>query len=333
MRQLAAHTVRSQFPVVMEAARGCDLVVAAGTLQFATRSVAEALGLPYVFAGYCPAIFPSESHPPPKMGSHYSHSLPGLLNRVLWAREERHWDELFLRTLNEERAKLGLAPVARMLRHIFTDRPLLAADGVLGPYPASTPGLQGTQTGAWFLSNPTPLPDQIESFLASGPPPAYFGFGSMRAGEETSRVLIEAARAVGMRSIVSQGWGNLASIDAGTDCISIGDVDHEKLLPRVAAIVHHGGAGTTTAAARAGKPQVVVPHLYDQFYWAHRVKKLGIGASAPAREHLTSQALAEALRICTLPTIVARALALSPRIERNGARHAAQQLCRTTHYS
>jgi UDP:flavonoid glycosyltransferase YjiC (YdhE family) len=64
---------------------------------------------------------------------------------------------------------------------------------------------------------------------------------------------------------------------AGTDCISIGDVNYEKLFPRVAAVTHHGGAGTTTAAVRAGRTQVVVPHLYDQYYWARRVQKLGVG--------------------------------------------------------
>jgi vancomycin aglycone glucosyltransferase len=333
MKQLAAHTVRSQFPVLMEAARGCDLIVAAGALQFATRSVAEALRIPYVFAGYCPAIFPSADHPPPKMGSHFSQSLPGVVNRFLWVREERQWDELFLQALNEERAKLGLAPVARMLRHIFADRPLLAADAVLAPRAASIPEVQVTQTGAWLLGNQTPLPDQLESFLARGEPPVYFGFGSMRAEERTSGMLIEAARAVGLRSIISQGWGNLAPIDAGSDCISIGDVDHEKLLPRVAAVVHHGGAGTTTAAARAGRPQVVVPHLYDQFYWAHRVKRLGIGVAISSRERATSRSLEDALRKCLHAAIRDRAQSISRRIEPSGARRAAQQLCGATHSS
>jgi vancomycin aglycone glucosyltransferase len=333
LRQFAAHAVQSQFPVVMGAAHGCDLIVAAGTLQFAAHSVAEALRIPYMFAGYCPAIFPSPGHPPPKMGSHHSQSLLGIVNRFLWRQEQRHWDELFLQALNDERAKLGLAPVERMLRHVFTDDPWLAADATIAPCPASTPGLQVTQTGAWLLSNPTPLPDHLESFLASGEPPVYFGFGSMRAGEHTSRMLIEAARAIGMRSIISQGWGNLAPIDAGTDCISIGDVDHEKLLPRVAVIVHHGGAGTTTAAARAGRPQVVVPHLYDQFYWAHRVKKLGIGIATPSHEHVTSGSLADTLRKCLHSAIGDRAHAVSRRIESSGARHAAQQLCGTTHPS
>ena len=149
------------------------------------------------------------------------------------------------------------------------------------------------QTGAWLLPDQSPLPDHLSNFLANGEPPVYFGFGSMRAAEQTSRVLIEAARALGLRSIISQGWGNLNLIDAGTDSISISDVNHDKLFAQVAAIVHHGGAGTTTTAARGGKPQVIVPHVYDQHYWASRVQKLGVGVSGPVRDELSVDAMVQ----------------------------------------
>jgi vancomycin aglycone glucosyltransferase len=325
LSQLAAHTVRAQFPVLHEAARGCDLIVAGGTLQIATRSIAESLSIPYVFAAYCPSVLPSPRHPPPKIGSHHSHSLPGMVNRLLWVREERRWNFLFRATLNEERANLGLAPIASVQRHILSERPWLAADPTLAPGD-SNGGMDIRQTGAWFLADPSPLPDSLERFLAAGPPPVYFGFGSMRAGEETSRMLIESARALGLRAIISQGWGDLGLIDAGVDCIGIGDVDHEKLFPRVAAVVHHGGAGTTSAAARAGTAQVVVPHIYDQFYWAHRVRELGVGVSGPSRDRLSVGAMVSALRECAGVETRALAQALATRIELRGASLAARQL-------
>jgi UDP:flavonoid glycosyltransferase YjiC (YdhE family) len=78
--------------------------------------------------------------------------------------------------------------------------------------------------------------------------------------------------------------------------LAIGAVPHASLFPRCAAVVHHGGAGTTTTAARAGVPQVVVPHVLDQFYWAARVRALGIGAVAGRRRGLAPAALAEAIR-------------------------------------
>jgi vancomycin aglycone glucosyltransferase len=324
-RQLAAHAVRTQLPVLTEAARGCDLVVAAGALQIATRSVTEALKIRYVFAAYCPAVLPSQDHPPPKMDEHYPQSLPASANLSLWEEEEQNWNDLFRAALNEERAKMRLAPVESVQRHIFTNSPWLAADPAIAPAGTST-ALQIVQTGAWLMPEQSALPAHVEHFLASGAPPVYIGFGSMRASEQTSSVLIEAARTLGLRSIISQGWGNLMPIDSGIDCLAIDEVAHDKLFPRVAAVVHHGGAGTTTTAARAGRSQVIVPHLYDQYYWAHRVSELGIGVSGPARENFTTDDIVAALRECLQPATTGRALDSARRVHVSGARIAAERL-------
>jgi len=131
---------------------------------------------------------------------------------------------------------------------------------------------------------------------------------------------------VGRRAIVSQGWANLRPLDTGTDWISIGDVSHERLFARVAAVLHHGGAGTTTTAAVAGRPQVIVPHDYDQPYWARRVETLAVGVAGPGPKNLTVDAVASALRACLQPEMAARAELLATRIERNGARIAAERL-------
>ena len=324
-RQLAAQSVREQFKVLTEAARTHDLIVAAGALQVAARSVAEARKIPYVFAAYCPAVFPSPNHPPPNAGSRYPQSLPRPINRLLWMWDKRSWNPLFRATLNEERDQAGLSPVQNVPGYIFTDRPWLAADPAIAPA-SSTAGLRLVQTGAWLLHDPVELPVELEDFLANGAPPIYLGFGSMRASEQASRALIEAVRGLGLRSILSQGWANLMPPDAGRDCLSIGDVNHAKLFPRVAAIVHHGGSGTTTAAARAGRAQVIIPHNYDQFYWAHRVQELGVGVSGPLRDELSVDALAQGLRACLRPQVTARAQALSGRMELHGARIAAERL-------
>jgi vancomycin aglycone glucosyltransferase len=188
--------------------------------------------------------------------------------------------------------------------------------------------MEVVRTGAWMLSDPAALPDELENFLAGGAPPVYLGFGSMRASDQSARVLIEAARSLGLRSILSQGWANLTPSEMRDDCLSIGDVSHGKLFPRLAAIVHHGGAGTTTTAARAGSAQVIIPHNYDQFYWAHRVQQLGVGVSGPMRDDLSVDGLAQALRACLQPEVTERAQALAGRIEQHGARIAAQRLSR-----
>jgi vancomycin aglycone glucosyltransferase len=327
-RSLAVHMVREQFAVVSEAARGCDLVVAAGALQIATRSVTEALKIPYVFAAYCPAVLPSPDHPPPPTrGTPHSQSLSANANLSLWADEEHSWNDLFRATLNEERAKAALGPVDGIQRHIFTNRPWLAADPAIAPA-GSTTAMQIVQTGAWLLPDQSLLPDHLENFLANGEPPVYLGFGSMRASEQSSRVLVEAARALGRRSIISQGWANLTPIDAGADCISISDVNHASLFARVAVVVHHGGAGTTTTAARTGRPQVIAPHTYDQYYWASRVQTLGVGVSGPVRDELSVDAMIQALRESLRPQIAAHAQSLASRVATNGARIAANRLTR-----
>jgi vancomycin aglycone glucosyltransferase len=325
LQQMADQSVRTQFQIIAEAARGCDLVVAAGALQIATRSIAEFQKIPYVFAAYCPAVLPSPHYPPPKTGGHYSYSLSETENLHLWTKNEDEFNSRFGATLNEERAKLGLDSVMSVQSHIFTDRPWLAADEALAPvFPRG--GLEVVQTSTWILSDQTDLPDDLENFLAAGAPPIYFGFGSMRASEHTSRVIIEAARALRLRAIISQGWANLSLVDDAVDCISIGDVSHERLFPRVAAIVHHGGAGTTNAGSRAGRPQVIIPHNYDQFYWAHRVHQLGVGISGPSRDDLTLDALVPAIRDCLRPEMTLHAQSLVSRIELHGAQIAAERL-------
>ena len=324
LQQLADQMVRGQFQVITEAARGCDLIIAAGALQVATRSIAEVQKAPYVFAAYCPAILPSTHYPPPKTGGHYPYSVSEAENLQLWIENEQSFNR-FGAVLNEEREKVGLTPVAKVQPHVFTTRPWLAADAVIAPaFPRV--GMEVVQTGAWMLDDQTELPEELEHFLVAGAPPIYLGFGSMRASDQSARVLIEAARALGFRSILSQGWANLTPVDMGSDCISIGDVNHEKLFPRVAAVVHHGGAGTTTAAARAGRAQVIIPHNYDQFYWAHRVQQLGVGVSGAARDDLNVPVLVQALSKCLQPEVTMNALALAGRMELHGARIAAERM-------
>jgi len=137
--------------------------------------------------------------------------------------------------------------------------------------------------------------------------------------------MVDAARALGRRAIVSRGWADLAPADDGEDSLSVGEVNQQALFRRVAAVVHHGGAGTTTAAARAGAPQVVVPRMYDQHYWARRVHDLGIGA-AHAPGDPTADSLAGALEHALTPAVVARARSIAPEVRTDGARTAARRL-------
>ncbi|RKG76120.1 glycosyltransferase [Corallococcus exercitus] len=327
-RRMMEGTVAAQFETIGAAARGCDVIVGATALQLAAPSVAELLGIPYVFAAYCPAVLPSPHHAPPVLAMLGDTPAPAPGDyREHWARDAQRWNDHWISLINPYRASLGLAPVADVRGHILTGRPWLAADPVLAPWPEpADPAV--LQTGAWLLPDERPLSEELEAFLAAGEPPVYFGFGSIRAPQGLGEVMVRAARALGRRAIISRGWADLSPVDDAPDCLAIHEVNQQALFKRVAAVVHHGGAGTTTAAARAGAPQVIIPQSYDQLYWAQRVRQLGIGAAhapgAPTPESLMS-ALGEALH----GDVVARARSVAPTVRDDGAQSAARSVMAT----
>ncbi|MGZ4512363.1 MAG: glycosyltransferase [Mycobacterium sp.] len=318
--------VAAQFDTVAAAADGCDLLVATGFPPVAAgaRSVAERLGVPYVYVSYQPTILPSPHHLPPTYACQFPSGV--IDNRVLWRMDGQQMNTLFGATLNGHRASLGLPPVDDIRDYALTERPWLAADPTLAPWPERS-GLDVVQTGAWLLPDERPLPADVAAFLDAGPAPVYVGFGSMpmRAAHDLSRSVAEAVRAQGHRALLYRGWSGLTPIDDRDDCLAVGELNHQALFAHVAAVVHHGGAGTTTTAARAGAPQVVVPQGADQPYWAGRVADLGIGTAhdGPAP---TAESLSAALETVLAPQVRGRASAVAAKIRTDGATRAAALL-------
>jgi vancomycin aglycone glucosyltransferase len=325
MRQIIEATAATQFETIAAAAQGCDVIVAATALQIAARSIAEKMGIPYFFASYSPRVLPSPHHAPIVFRTLGQSEAPATAdNRELWVADARRWNDNWGAALNAHRASIGLAPVDDVRRYMFTDRPWLAADATLAPWPDA--GDDGVfQPGAWILPDERPLSRELLAFLDAGEPPVYFGFGSTRAAENLSAVMIQTARALGRRAIVSSGWAELSLPDAASDCLAIGEANFQALFPRVAAVVHHGGAGTTTLASLSGVPQVVVPQVYDQHYFAHRVQHLGIG-TAHAHGTPNTDSLTAALEYTLRPDVATRAHALAAVVRRDGALTAAHEL-------
>ncbi|MGW3007724.1 glycosyltransferase [Streptomyces sp. NPDC001219] len=323
----AAELIAAQFGAVGAAAEGCDVLVATGMLPAAAGalSVAEKLGVRSVSVSFQQLELPSPYHPP--MAYPGRSFPPGVTdNRVLWDLDAQSIDELFGAALNTNRVAHGLPPVDDVRAYVVGDRPWLATDPVLDPW-RETPDLDLVQTGAWFLPDERPLPDALVAFLEAGAPPVYVGFGSMplHGAPDAARVAVEAVRAQGHRVLVGRGWADLALIDDRDDCFAVGEVNQQVLFGRVAGVVHHGGAGTTTTAARAGVPQVVVPQAADQPYWAGRVSALGIGVAhdgpTPAFESLGA-----ALESALAPETRARAKAVAGTVRTDGAAVAAELL-------
>jgi sterol 3beta-glucosyltransferase len=174
-------------------------------------------------------------------------------------------------------------------------------------------------TGYWFLDEGEGWqpPADLVAFLDAGDPPVYIGFGSMgsRNPEEAGRIALDALARSGQRGIIAAGWGGLKTGDLPESVHLISALPHSWLFPRMAAVVHHGGAGTTAAGLRAGVPSIITPFGMDQPFWGRRVAELGVGPQPIPRKKLTAERLAAAITEATTnPTMRRRAAALGEAI-------------------
>jgi sterol 3beta-glucosyltransferase len=155
-------------------------------------------------------------------------------------------------------------------------------------------------TGYWFLDDRSDWkPDgALAEFLAAGEPPIYVGFSSVvdREAARTTDLMLAALDRSGRRAILATGWGGLARPVGHRHVFAIEQAPHDRLLPSCIGILHHGGAGTTGAALRAGLPQIVVPFMTDQPFWADRVRRLGVAALTAPKAKLTVDDLCTAFR-------------------------------------
>ena len=186
-------------------------------------------------------------------------------------------------------------------------------------------------TGYWFLDEePHWKPDDdLQDFLNQGAPPVYVGFGSIGdvdQAKQTTQMVIDALRLVGQRGVLATGWHGMAQpVNLAEDMLMLDNAPHSWLFPRMAAVVHHGGAGTTAAGLRAGVPTITIPHGNDQFAWGRRVYELGVGSKAIPRKHLSAEKLANAIQFAQSDKVRKSAKALGVKIRsESGAENAAR---------
>jgi UDP:flavonoid glycosyltransferase YjiC (YdhE family) len=154
--------------------------------------------------------------------------------------------------------------------------------------------------------------------LDAGEPPVYIGFGSIVVDDPNAmtRMIFDAIRISGVRALVSKGWGGLGADELGVPegVFMLGNVPHDWLFQRVSCVVHHGGAGTTAAGIKAGKPTVVVPFFGDQPFWGAMIAKAKAGPDPVPYKSLTAEKLAESITFCLQQDTIARAKELGQRI-------------------
>lgn len=187
-------------------------------------------------------------------------------------------------------------------------------------------------TGYWFLDPVADWqpPEALARFLEAGPPPVYVGFGSMPAKDaaEQTGIVVEALRRSGHRGLLATGWGGLTEVERDETVHIIDTAPHDWLFARCAAVVHHGGAGTTHEALRWGRPSIVCPLTADQPFWGRRVCALGAGPPPIPQKRLSVDNLTAALNAIRDRAIIARAGAIGEALRsEGGAAEAAAVIC------
>lgn len=289
---------------VQIACEGCD-VICANILGIGAACIAQQRHLPCFLLHTMPLIGRTRTVAPIFLSQRWK--LGGSLNLLLHDMTEGLLKQMLRQPINQWRAAAGVPPLPRGGWRFdslpgLTVPMLYAYSVAIVPRPADwLPHWQAT--GYWFLDAPPtwqPSADLV-NFLEAGDPPVYIGFGSIanRRPEHVTRIVLDALKQTGQRGILATGWGGLAQIEMPDTVFCADAIPHDWLFPRVSAVVHHGGAGTTAAGFRAGVPTIVVPHLGDQFYWGSHAERLGVGVRPIPHKRLTVERLADAIRQVT----------------------------------
>ncbi len=270
---------------------GVDVLLTAFGPAPLARVAGEALGIPVIGTYLVPSVPTGEFALPNARGD-----LGGPEGRLAAGRDVvRRAEGVFSGAATRLRAHFGLPAEepstpsgVRPVFHGFSPSVL--------PRPADWPSWVDA-SGYWWSARPEGWqpPAELVDFLQAGPPPVFIGFGSMAVGEgeRLGELVAGAVQRAGVRAVVQAGWAELGGF--GADVLAVGDVPHDWLFPRTAAVVHHAGAGTTAAALRAGVPAVPVPVMADQPFWAARLCELGVAPRSLPFADLTAEALATAI--------------------------------------
>lgn len=307
--QLTNTNTRAWMMETLAAAEGCDAILTSGLAGFVGLAVAERVRIPAIGTGMIP-LTPSREFASPFLPSGavprwLNHASLRLTNQLFWL--------AFRKTLNDARQTvLGLPP----RRTLPTEHPMIyGISPTILPQPADWPA-HARLCGQWQVpAGDFAAPAELARFLHAGPPPVYIGFGSMAGldGQQMMRTLVAAL--AGRRALFYPGWSGMDDIPLPDNILRIGATPHDWLFPHTAAVIHHGGSGTTHSATRAGKPSVVIPFAGDQSFWAERLTRLGIAPPALPGARLDATSLAKAIGFTEGSAVRQRAAQLGERMQ------------------
>jgi sterol 3beta-glucosyltransferase len=297
MRTLLAPVVGEMVQDLYKACNDSDALICVGVFAALGRTIAQALDRPLLLIEPTP-LLPTRAFP--AAGWPVQADLGGLHNRlsgvamlnIIW-----QWYAPFV---NDFRRRLGLPAHSAgcFIRDLRTTPLLGAYSPHVIPLPLDWP-VTAHVAGYFWLDAPEAWqpPMALQLFLDTGPPPVYVGFGSMTGqdAEKMGALVLDALAQSRQRGVLATGWGGLRTGQLPEDVFVVDAAPHAWLFPRMAAVVHHGGAGTTAAALHAGVPSVIVPFIVDQPFWGARVRALGVGPDPIPVKRLTAERLAAAI--------------------------------------
>jgi UDP:flavonoid glycosyltransferase YjiC (YdhE family) len=330
IREWLMPQLEASFEQLRRAAGDADLLVT-HPVTFAAPVVAHVLRLPWVSTVLAPMSFFSVTDPP----------VVAPLAHLEWLRRLGPVYGRVLRWMADRATRTWVEPVHRLRRAHGLDtavNPLL--DGQFSPmltlalfspvlgepqrdWPAPT-----RQTGFVFYNAALEMPPDLETFLDRGSPPVVFTLGSSAVGAAGTFYAesVAAARRLGVRAVLlTGGVAENERVESSAGQMLVATAPHQTLFPRAAAVVHHGGVGTTGQALRAGRPTLVVPHAHDQADNAARVVRLGVARSIPAQAY-TAEGVAAALeRLLNDDAYASQAAHVAARVQREGGAAAAAE--------
>ncbi len=303
MRTFGAITQSYQQAFAADTLRDSDAILSQLPGGFYGYDLAEHLRVPYIALSVIPQEVTS-AYPLPLLPMQFS--LGRWYNRLTYALGQQLAWHPFRKAINAFRRQLGLPPASFWwgnIRRMKRERiPIIQgfSEHVIPTQPEW--GDHVHTTGYWSLDESGWEPSAaLVKFLEVGDPPVFIGFGSMPVPDPavTTRLILEALQRSGKRGILHAGWAKLGAVDLPETVFALDYAPYAWLFPRMAAIVHHGGSGTTGFALRSGVPSMVVPFTADQPFWGRRTHELGVGHVPIPFSKLTADNLAAAIRSMT----------------------------------
>ncbi len=298
MQQEMKHHSRNLAKIMPDFLQGTDWIITGVAGLGGAFSIAEKLNIPVIQAYVFP-VTPTREYASPltprlPLGTFLNSPSFRVLQQMLW-QSTRSADVETRRILAMEKASFW-GPFQKFHRQ---RAPIIYGySRHVVPKPADW-DTHHHVTGYWFLneaSHWTPPPEFVE-FLNNGEAPVYIGFGSMvnKNPQQVVETVIEALTISGQRGVLAAGWDGIQQGDLPDNIYMISSMPHDWLFPRMKAVVHHGGAGTTATGLRAGVPSIIVPFMGDQAFWGHRIAALGVAPQPIPRNQLTAQRLGLAI--------------------------------------